>query len=171
MKKTILAVVAVCCLVLAKAQTVSSDAASGAARQFINVEEPSTSFASLALCHTFADDNGIPVAYVFNIDTVGFVIVGARMDETPIVGYSLNGAFDISRIPSNLKGWLAAKKKAITTITSADIPDLDRDRIGDPGSPTKVPRMFPPVLPEAGIILDEGSVEKTVTKLLSLIRE
>ncbi len=107
MKKTILAVVAVCCLVLAKAQTVSSDAASGAARQFINVEEPSTSFASLALCHTFADDNGIPVAYVFNIDTVGFVIVGARMDETPIVGYSLNGAFDISRIPSNLKGWLA----------------------------------------------------------------
>ena len=74
------------------------------------------------------------------------------------------------RLP-NLKGWLAAKKKAITTITSADIPDLDRDRIGDPGSPTKVPRMFPPVLPEAGIILDEGSVEKTVTRLLGLIRE
>ena len=74
------------------------------------------------------------------------------------------------RIPS-LKGKLAARKKEIITITSNDIPDLDRSRIGDPGSPTKVPRMFPPVLPEPGVILDEGSLDETVAKLLSLIRE
>ena len=74
------------------------------------------------------------------------------------------------RIP-NLKGKLAAKKATITTITSNDIPGLDRNRIGDPGSPTKVPRMFPPVLPEPGVIIDEGSVEASVEKLLAIIKE
>ena len=75
-----------------------------------------------------------------------------------------------ARIP-NLKGKMAAKKIAITTITSNDIPGLDRNRIGDPGSPTKVPRMFPPVMPEPGVILDEGSVEANVAKLLGLIND
>lgn len=75
-----------------------------------------------------------------------------------------------ARIP-NLKGKMAAKKAEITVITSNDIPGLDRDRIGDPGSPTKVPRMFPPVMPEPGVILDEGSVEANVAKLLGLIKD
>ena len=74
------------------------------------------------------------------------------------------------RIP-NLKGKMRAKKAEIMTFTANDIPDLDRGRIGDPGSPTKVPRMFPPVKPEPGIILDEGSTEATVQKLMSIIKE
>ena len=74
------------------------------------------------------------------------------------------------RIPT-LKGKMAAKKAAITTFTADDIPGLDRSRIGDPGSPTKVPRMFPPVMPEPGQIIDEGSVEGSVAKLLTLIKE
>ncbi len=74
------------------------------------------------------------------------------------------------RIPT-LKGKMAAKKAAITTFTADDIPGLDRNRIGDPGSPTKVPRMFPPVMPEPGQIIDEGSVEGSVAKLLTLIKE
>ncbi len=75
-----------------------------------------------------------------------------------------------ARIP-NLKGKMRAKKAAIMTFTAGDIPGLDRSRIGDPGSPTKVPRMFPPVMPDPGIMLDEGSIEATVKKLLSLIKE
>ena len=75
-----------------------------------------------------------------------------------------------ARIP-NLKGKMKAKKAEIMTFTANDIPGLDRGRIGDPGSPTKVPRMFPPVMPEPGIILDEGSVEATVAKLMSIIKE
>lgn len=75
-----------------------------------------------------------------------------------------------ARIPS-LKGKMRAKKAEIINFTANDIPGLDRDRIGDPGSPTKVPRMFPPVMPEPGIILDEGSVEATVAKLVSIIKE
>lgn len=74
-----------------------------------------------------------------------------------------------ARIP-NLKGKMRAKKAEIVTVTANDIPGLDRARIGDPGSPTKVPRMFPPVLPEPGMIIDEGSVEANVSKLFELIR-
>ena len=72
-----------------------------------------------------------------------------------------------ARIPS-LKGKLAAKKAKITVLTADDIPGLARGRIGDPGSPPKVPRMFPPVLPEPGLIIDEGSVEGSVAKLFEL---
>ena len=75
-----------------------------------------------------------------------------------------------ARIP-NLKGKQAAKNAVITTITADDIPGLDRNRIGAPGSPTKVPRMFPPVMPAPGIIIDEGSVEASVAKLMQLIKD
>lgn len=75
-----------------------------------------------------------------------------------------------ARIP-NLKGKLAAKKAPITVISADDIPGLCRDRIGDPGSPTKVPRMFPPVLPEPGVMIDEGSLEASVKKLVRIIEE
>lgn len=74
------------------------------------------------------------------------------------------------RIP-NLKGKLAAKKAPVLSFTADDIPGLDRQRIGDPGSPTKVPRMFPPVMPEPGMMIDEGSVEANVTKLFELIKD
>ena len=74
------------------------------------------------------------------------------------------------RIP-NLKGKMAAKKAKVLTFTAGDIPGLDRERIGDPGSPTKVPRMFPPIMPEPGMIINEGSVEASVTKLMSLIAD
>lgn len=74
-----------------------------------------------------------------------------------------------ARIP-NLKGKMRAKKAEIVTVMANDIPGLDRARIGDPGSPTKVPRMFPPVLPEPGMIIDEGSVEANVSKLFELIK-
>lgn len=75
-----------------------------------------------------------------------------------------------ARIP-NLKGKLAAKKAPITVISADDIPGLCRDRIGDPGSPTKVPRMFPPVLPEPGVMIDEGSLEASVKRLMRIIEE
>lgn len=65
---------------------------------------------------------------------------------------------------------MRAKKAPITTLTADDIPGLDRARIGDPGSPTKVPRMFPPVLPEPGMMIDEGSVKASVAKLFALIQ-
>lgn len=73
-----------------------------------------------------------------------------------------------ARIP-NLKGKMSAKKAEIIKITSNDIPGLDKSRIGDPGSPTKVPRMFPPMLPEPGQIIEGADTAEMAAKLLKLI--
>jgi len=74
------------------------------------------------------------------------------------------------RIP-NLKSWKASRTAEILKFSSQTIPGLDPEQIGDPGSPTKVPRTYPPVVGEAGMILDEGSLDKTVEKLLGLVSD
>ena len=72
------------------------------------------------------------------------------------------------RIP-NLRNWRASRFAHIVKFTSATIPGLDPAQIGDPGSPTKVPRTYPPELGEVGMMIDEGSVSKNVEKLLGLL--
>lgn len=74
------------------------------------------------------------------------------------------------RIP-NLKSWKASRKAEIIKYNSKTIPGLDPEQIGDPGSPTKVPRTYPPVVGESGLMLDEGSSEKNVDKLFSLLAD
>lgn len=74
------------------------------------------------------------------------------------------------RIP-NLCSWKASRTAEITTLNSHTIPDLDPGQIGDPGSPTKVPRTYPPKMGESGQMIDEGGVEKSVSKLLSLLAD
>ena len=74
------------------------------------------------------------------------------------------------RIP-NLKSWKASRKAEILRYDSRTIPGLDPARIGDPGSPTKVPRTYPPAVGERGRMLDEGGTEKTVEKLLGLLAD
>ena len=74
------------------------------------------------------------------------------------------------RIP-NLKRWKASRKAEIIRYNSNTIPGLDPAQIGDPGSPTKVPRTYPPEVGERGLILDEGGTEKTVDKLLGLLAD
>ncbi len=72
------------------------------------------------------------------------------------------------RIP-NLKSWKASRKAEILRFDSRSIPGLDPAQIGDPGSPTKVPRTYPPPVGEPGRMLSEGSVGKTVEKLITLL--
>lgn len=74
------------------------------------------------------------------------------------------------RIP-NLKSWKASRVAEIIRFDSKTIPGLDPEQIGDPGSPTKVPRTYPPVVGESGLVLDEGSAEKNVEKLFSLLAD
>ena len=74
------------------------------------------------------------------------------------------------RIP-NLRSWKASRTAEITKLTSLDIPGLDPAQIGDPGSPTKVPRTYPPVVGESGHMIDEGSTEKNVETLFELIAD
>lgn len=74
------------------------------------------------------------------------------------------------RIP-NLKSWKASRTATITKLTAKDITGLDPAQIGDPGSPTKVPRTYPPELGEVGMMIDEGSTEKNVSLLLDKLAE
>lgn len=74
------------------------------------------------------------------------------------------------RIP-NLRSWKASRSAPITKLTSGDIAGLDPLQIGDPGSPTKVPRTYPPKVGEAGLMIDEGSTEKNVDRLLGYLAE
>lgn len=74
------------------------------------------------------------------------------------------------RIP-NLKSWKASRTAQITKLSSTMIPGLDPAQIGDSGSPTKVPRTYPPQAGQPGIIIDEGSPEATVAKLLSILSD
>ena len=73
-----------------------------------------------------------------------------------------------TRLPS-LKGKLAARKAPITVLTENDIPDLDMELIGVPGSGTVVPKIYPPVLPEPGQMLDMGSDDANVTGLIEIL--
>ncbi len=73
-----------------------------------------------------------------------------------------------TRLPS-LKGKLAARKAPITVLTENDIPDLDMELIGVPGSGTVVPKIYPPVLPEPGQLLDMGSDDANVTGLIEIL--
>ena len=74
------------------------------------------------------------------------------------------------RIP-NLKSWKASRTAEIVKFNSKTIPGLEAEKIGDPGSPTKVPRTYPPTAGEKGLMLNEGSVEKNVDKLFELIAD
>ena len=74
------------------------------------------------------------------------------------------------RIP-NLKSWKASRTAVITKLGSLNIPGLDPAQIGDPGSPTKVPRTYPPVVGVSGHMIDEGSTEKNVDTLFELIAD
>lgn len=61
--------------------------------------------------------------YVFNHGKEGFVIVGADDRCTPIIGYSTNGSFDESRLPTNMAQWLKGCASDIERGIRANAPD------------------------------------------------
>lgn len=72
------------------------------------------------------------------------------------------------RLP-NYRGKKAARKAEIITLGPGDIEGLDPKLIGVPGSGTIVPRIYPPILPEAGQIIDEGSAAASAAKLCAIL--
>lgn len=74
------------------------------------------------------------------------------------------------RIP-NLKSWKASRSAEILRYNSQTIPGLDPAQIGDPGSPTKVPRTYPPEAEAKGVMIDAGSLEQAAEQLAGIIRE
>ena len=61
--------------------------------------------------------------YIFNIDTIGFVIVSADDRCHPILGYSMNGCFDLDKAPSNMLAWMNDCATSIQAGIEANAPE------------------------------------------------
>ena len=61
--------------------------------------------------------------YIFNIDTIGFVIVSADDRCLPILGYSMNGSFDLDNAPSNMLAWMNDCATSIQAGIEANAPE------------------------------------------------
>ena len=77
--------------------------------------------------------------------------------------------FDV-RYPT-MKRKMAANRAQIPNITSGDIPGIDLTRCGLKGSPTRVKKTFVPVRDNNVMIVDEGTVEESSVKLISVLSE
>ena len=66
-----------------------------------------------------AAQTGIPELYAFNIEGGGYVIASADDRTLPVLGYSLTGSFDASRIPDNLRAWLQGYAEQIRQLGDA----------------------------------------------------
>ncbi len=128
MKKIIFPLVVIALALNATAQQVSVQIAKKAAKNYLTAYEPSYSNQQLSHYTTLNDPDGNAALYVFNIGDEGFVIASADMMYSPVVGYSFNGCYDSSRVPTNLKWWLensytdmwAAKKSTSDAKAAAD---------------------------------------------------
>ena len=94
---------------------------------------------------------------------IGYTITAAH---TPCV-VTMTQTFYEPRY-ATIKSKMAAKKAQIATLTAADF-DVDTERSGLKGSPTKVKKTFVPVRRKDGLIINEGSVEASTVKLVDLL--
>lgn len=70
-----------------------------------------------------------------------------------------------------IKRKMAANKAEIPNITAADLPDIDLERAGLKGSPTKVKKTFVPPRKSGGVKIEEESGADAAKKLFSLISD
>lgn len=64
------------------------------------------------------------------VDAVGFVIVSADDQATPILGYSMENSFEVQNMPPNLKDWLMGYEQAIQTADAYRCSDEIRNEWG-----------------------------------------
>ena len=125
MKRLILIFATTLCLSSLHAQSIDAATAQFAAKQYISVIEPSLSQIPTSLYNTVVGTDNAPLFYIYNIGDRGFIIVGSRQDETPVIGYSFNGPYDSVAMPDALKSWLdgyAQDLQAVRASTSRPQP-------------------------------------------------
>jgi len=89
--------------------------------------------------------------------------------DLPCVVTFTKPSFD-PRFPT-IKRKMAANRAEIPVFTDADFADIDVERIGLKGSPTKVKKTFVPQKKTGGMIVNEGSLEASVAKLAQLLSD
>ena len=103
----------------------------------------------------------------------------AKIVEVDTAAHTITAERDLERgtevlrakYPCLLTVEKASRTADIAVYSAATIPGLDPAQIGDPGSPTKVPRTYPPEVGAKGSMIDEGSTEKNVDRLFGLIAD
>jgi len=77
---------------------------------------------TLSLAYTEKDANGVPVYYVFNVNSnKGFVIVTAEDAAHPIIGYSDEGPYVVPASNNNTSYWLQNRKKEVIALRTHSI--------------------------------------------------
>lgn len=96
---------------------------------------------------------------------------GYEVVETKIpVLCSVTKSINEPRFPT-IKSKLAANKANIELLTLADLPNLNKTKIGLEGSQLRVARVFLPVKRESGVKIQEKTDHDSALKLLALISE
>lgn len=95
----------------------------------------------------------------------GFEIIGVQM---PCLITVTKPAFE-PRYPT-IRKKMAANRAVIPTLTSADF-DIDLQKAGLKGSPTKVKKTFTPKLKKSGVKIQEESNEASALKLIELLSD
>ena len=99
----------------------------------------------------------------------------AKIVEVDTAAHTITAERDLERGTEVLRAkypcLLTVEKANFRPRIPATIPGLDPAQIGDPGSPTKVPRTYPPEVGAKGSMIDEGSTEKNVDRLFDLIAD
>lgn len=74
------------------------------------------------------------------------------------------------RLPS-IKRLLASRRAGIDTVSGTDMPDIERDRVGLNGSPTKVKKTFVPPRPAGGIKIEGVPVAEGTRQLFRMLTD
>ena len=123
---TIFAILTLLLISATKAAPINVNTARIAATHFLQQKGLMEKGDSLTFYST--DNIGFPASdkpasfYVFNYGTHGFIITGADDRCTPILGYSMNGSYDINRLPDNMRHWLKGYADEIQQGIQANAP-------------------------------------------------
>ncbi|MBQ9639860.1 MAG: C10 family peptidase [Bacteroidales bacterium] len=119
MKRNILWVVALAILALlpttGQAAVVDTNQACKAATHFLQWHTSRKSISHPQLVAQY-DRGGTPAIYVFNIDSLGFIVMCANDCCTPVLGYSLNGPYDEAQLSPSFRAWIVSYADAIPQV-------------------------------------------------------
>lgn len=129
---------------------------------------------------------GPEIAEQLNIPQVTYAIDIKKVDENVHITRQLDTGDQIveAKLPClvtftktddlrfpNIKTRLKAKKAEIKHITTEELTNIDVERIGLTGSPTRVKKTFTPSVSKEGLIINEEDAKVAVEKLVSALED
>lgn len=90
----------------------------------------------------------------------GIMVLETNMPAICTVGKDINEPRS-----ATIKSKMKAKKTEIQQITAADMPDIEQEKIGLKGSPTRVKKTYTPSIKKMGIRVESTTPEETVKAL------